>query len=114
MDEYIDRTAFVAEREAVYCADCPHRKNSKGKFVYDIGDAPCRACGIRDVLDDAEGYPAADVAPVRRGRWIDISDIDHDGKSCSSCGFNATGRLAKRCNYCPNCGADMRKEQDDA
>ena len=62
--EYIEREAFLAEQRHLYCENCARRKNEKGKFVYDIGDAPCRACDIMDVLDAVEDAPAADVRPV--------------------------------------------------
>ena len=67
MAEYIEREAFLAEQRHLYCENCARRKgmkNGKMRFVYEIGDAPCRACGYGDVLDDIEGFPAADVRPV--------------------------------------------------
>ena len=64
MSDYISREAFLAEQRHLYCENCARRKNGKGKFVYDIGDAPCRACDIGDVLDAVEDAPAADVRPV--------------------------------------------------
>ena len=57
----IDADAFIAEQRHLYCENCERRKgmkNGKVKFVYDIGDAPCRACGYGDVLDDLEDAPA--------------------------------------------------------
>lgn len=60
--------------------------------------------------------PAADVVPVRHGRWIDTGDFI----SCSECNatrmkeflcdYGVARRLDVRTNYCPNCGADMREE----
>jgi len=64
MDEYIDRDAFLEQQRAWYCKDCNRRKNSKGKTVYEIGEAPCRACDIGTMLDAVEDYPAADVRSV--------------------------------------------------
>ena len=67
MAEYIEREAFIAEQRHLYCENCARRKgvkNGKMRFVYEIGDAPCRACGYGDVLDDLEDFPAADVRPV--------------------------------------------------
>lgn len=64
MSDYISREAFLEKERRLYCQDCSRRKNSNGKLVYEIGDAPCRACGIGDVLDDFEDIPAADVRPV--------------------------------------------------
>lgn len=65
------------------------------------GLAICIASEIADI-------PAADVAPVVRGRWI------HDGRRiesgidwchCSECG--KSDNFCARTNYCPNCGAKM-------
>ena len=64
MAEYIEREAFIESQQHLYCENCARRKDGKGKFVYDIGDAPCRACGIMDVLDAVADFPAADVRPV--------------------------------------------------
>ena len=64
MTDYIDREAFISDKRKQYCADCDKRKgmkNGKMRFVYDIGDAPCRACGIDDMIGDIEDFPAADV-----------------------------------------------------
>ena len=58
--DLIDRDAFLAEQRHLYCENCERRKgmkNGKMKFVYDIGDAPCRSCGYGDVLDDIEDAP---------------------------------------------------------
>ena len=77
MAEYIDREAFIESQHIIYCINCVRRKDVKGKFVYDIGDAPCRACGIMDVLDAVEDFPAADVRPVPEGGIGEMSDGYH-------------------------------------
>lgn len=67
MAEYIEREAFVEQKRKQYCEDCNRRKgmkNGKYKTLYEIGEAPCRACGIDDMLNDVEDFPAADVRPV--------------------------------------------------
>lgn len=53
-----------------------------------------------------EAVPSADVRPVVRGTW------EKNGWSirCSVCGYDMP--FATR-NFCPNCGADMRKKDDD-
>lgn len=66
MTDCIDRDAFLSHERAWYCDNCDRRKNSKGKTVYEIGEAPCRACDIGDILDLLEDYPAADVVEVVR------------------------------------------------
>ena len=58
--DLIDVEAFLATQREIYCENCERRKrmkNGKMRFVYDVGDAPCRACNIRDVLDALEDAP---------------------------------------------------------
>lgn len=58
-----------------------------------------------------EGIPAADVAPVRHGRWK--YNTDFQVWNCSECGENphkGTGVVVVEENlpaYCPHCGAKM-------
>lgn len=62
----IDADAFIAKQQHLYCENCAKRKgmkNGKMKFVYNIGDAPCRACEIMDVLDSLEDAPT--VIPAK-------------------------------------------------
>ena len=82
--DYISRADFLEGEQNIYCVDCSRRKNSKGRIVYEIGGAPCRACGICDVLDDLEDFPAADVVEVIRckeckyfnlNKWGKVNDI---------------------------------------
>ena len=49
--------------------------------------------------------PAADVAPVRRGRWIEEDGI----QICSECGEEHEWE-DYRAPYCDTCGAKMNKE----
>ena len=54
--------------------------------------------------------PAADVAPMRHGRWIDAyPDIEPNPMFmygiCSECRFEQG--ISKYLNYCPNCGAKI-------
>lgn len=53
----------------------------------------------------------ADVAPVRHGRWIKKQGGFWETATCSNCGENhpTVGIVP---NYCPNCGADMRGENN--
>lgn len=53
--------------------------------------------------------PAADVEPVRRGRWKRYSTTMME---CSLCGKHTARH---KFNYCPNCGAkmDLEGENDD-
>lgn len=47
----------------------------------------------------------ADVAPVKRGRWKEWAV---QWRECSACRYRIQYSYAKDCNFCPNCGADMR------
>lgn len=63
---------------------------------------------LRRVLMQA---PAADVVPVRHGRWIKPTRVpDSMLDECSLCGFDCG---AYTFNYCPNCGALMDKEANE-
>lgn len=55
--------------------------------------------------------PTADVIERKRGEWEKKwhSFFKQELHCCSICGF-FTGF---RTTYCPNCGADMRKETED-
>ena len=59
------------------------------------------------VLREVSDAPAADVAPVVQGRWIE----DHDYLKCAKCGvmvkWDFTFFDIGNWNYCPNCGAKM-------
>ena len=59
--------------------------------------------------DKIKSIPAADVAPVRHGRWGTHSDRP-DSLICSvcKCGFDMWKHDPH--NYCPNCGALMDGE----
>ena len=116
MAEYIERESFIEAQRHLYCDNCARRKgvkNGKMKFVYAIGDAPCRACDIGDMLDSIEDYiPAADVVPVRHRRWV--KTVGENGVTsayrCSGCGFEDNRYTLF--NFCPNCGAKMDKDGD--
>lgn len=126
MSDYIDRGAFLADQRKIYCENCIRRmgmKRGRMQFVYEIGDAPCRACGVCDVLDDVEAAPAADVAPVKHGYWVGEYDGYADGNPCydtwhcSECGWECDDDEEPTWKFCPNCGAKMDEslegEDDD-
>ena len=109
MAEYIDRDAFVMETQRRVCAFCNKRKgmkNGKYRVIYDIGDAPCRACGVDDMISEVEDFPAADVQPVKHGRWV-LDNPEQVLMHCSNCNWL---NLSWKWKYCPNCGARMDGE----
>ena len=83
---------------------------------------------LRDALYDADAitmngvkilnqFPAEDVAPVRHGHWISLTECANEGVYCSICRkkvwksdyarCSKKSRNKLRSNYCPNCGAVM-------
>ena len=57
---------------------------------------------INDFEEYLASMPAADVAPVRRGKW---EDKDGGIATCSTCGTR--WGVWDVMNFCPNCGAKM-------
>ena len=95
MAEYIKKSYAVDAVLDVYC-DTPDIDLSCEKF---------EAAILK--------IPAADVAPVRHGRWLGwgksgTPTYENYG-TCSVCGEDAEIYTEHR-NYCPNCGAKMDLE----
>ena len=109
MKRYVDVDAFIKNRRSLYCFDCDRRKNSKGKIVYEIGEAPCRACDTQNILDDLEDAPTADVQEVRRGKWI-MKDgyITCNNCECKPYSNSMHIDFDNLWKHCPSCGANMR------
>lgn len=110
MSDYISRGTFIANCEGWYCSPC----KEQGK---DANGVRCRACWVDDMLLEVEDAPAADVEPVRHGRWVDYMVRDW---RCSECGQkiikvrNVDGYCYNdKPNYCPNCGAKMDLEEEN-
>ena len=102
MDEYISREAAIKELRKVYENEYP---TASGDFdEYASHDMP-------NVL---RNIPAADVQPVKRGRWEQIGE---QSAKCTACGgvFKSNGidKTGKALifnavyHYCPYCGARM-------
>lgn len=90
MAEYIDRDA-VYTAFANTCTDVLERASE----IYYIAGYSYEH--VIEILDD---IPAADVAPVRHGRW---KRYRKNLGECSECGEV----VSVRNNYCPHCGAKM-------
>ena len=102
MAEYISREAAI-EIAMQYCPD-------------DDGSCSKALADLRDMLDEIESIPAADVRPVVRGKWIPVGldDADEGMFKCSECGsehfFPEILLGIPADNFCPECGADMRPQ----
>lgn len=62
------------------------------------------------IADGIEAIPAADVEPVRHGRWGKKQGGFWEFANCSVCG-QKTPTVGIPPNYCPNCGAKMKMEE---
>ncbi len=67
-------------------------------------DAQNKSMNLAECRKRLERLPAADVAPVRHGRWLPSDVPGSILDKCSECGFD-TGAFTFR--YCPACGAKM-------
>ena len=56
-----------------------------------------------------DSLPAADVAPVRHGRWVG-GPVDIDGHTAMECSECHKVRILDE--YCSSCGARMDKEDE--
>lgn len=69
--------------------------------------------GIPVSMAELKGTPECELVRAKHGRWIKVyGDHIHMGlrpwaTACSECGL-----VGQRTNYCPNCGARMKSEND--
>lgn len=101
--EYIERGAALELLDGIYdCNDMVFEKNDSCVGL------DCGSCRWRDtknyIRDRLSRIPAADVVPVRHGRWAQTG-YDHGLKvcECSVCKKRAYGST----KFCSNCGARM-------
>ena len=106
----IDADALTDEIMERYCKECDNRKgikNGKYRIIYEVGDAPCRACHMDDMKDELDNAPTID--PVRKGGWVHGKLIYSDISiaTCTICGERVPVG-----NFCKNCGSYNGGEQD--
>lgn len=98
MSDYISREAALTELQN------PELFNVSPRFLQILRD-----------------LPAADVEPVRHGRWISLTDCSNAGVYCSICHKKVYKEDYAWCNrknkvrspYCPNCGSKMDLEGEN-
>lgn len=98
MTDYISREAAI---EAIFGQFCASSDETEA--------------ALNSAVEDIKRITAADVRPVRRGKWSKEihPNVRYNQYKCSICGefsgHDSEGWIWKP-NYCPNCGADMREE----
>lgn len=63
----IDVDALMDDCMNRYCKNCDKRKgikDGKWRIIYQIGEAPCRACDVDYMFGDLENAPTVDAVPV--------------------------------------------------
>ena len=69
-----------------------------------------------DVMREITEFPAADVAPVKHGKWgayeVFPLTASLNGHPCSECGMRFSTSQIVFTNSCPNCGARMEQEEE--
>lgn len=104
MKEYITKAKVI---EAIEKAVAPE--------ITTIGDYETIGVFTRESIEQiVSNLPAAEVAEVRHGRWDAASD--GDGVVCSECGTDFCTMIheTEKFRFCPNCGAHMDKEAENA
>lgn len=103
MDEYIKKNALYEKITQL-------EEFSRDRYLKIPSDSPCH---LRYMVELAErtyfkriiaDSPAADVVPVRHGRW---NDWEVFWKECSYCKYRTQKINAREYFFCPKCGAKM-------
>ena len=103
MSKYIDVDVFIKSfREAL-----PGLKAQVDPDLTPKAYAYLR--GGEAIIEDLTKFPAADVAPVVHGRWVNTHS-DSEFVQCSLCKYPVYAAWNVT-SYCPNCGAKMDKEE---
>lgn len=96
MAEYIEREALQN-----LFNDVSTSLLSRGELAKDAEHMVRAFLMVTEMIQDA---PAADVAPVRHGKWRPFhAEFAGDIQYCSVCEIGFAGRTS----YCPHCGAVM-------
>ncbi|MCD8368274.1 MAG: hypothetical protein LUC48_09680 [Clostridiales bacterium] len=121
MAKYIDADALM---DRIYGRQIAIKYNCCGVELHAQG------LSTADIFGIIEGLPAADVEPVRHGKWLDAYG-DCSNANCSLCGHQLEviwedadnvgpamrksmfREFQKSYHYCPHCGAKMDADQED-
>ena len=113
MAEYIEREALMKNFCGYDLTKCVKYGNKDAGQQHDSYSTMM----MYEIADEIIDAPAADVAPVRHGRW-ELTGADKRGRGGN---WKCTGRdgcgksYPYKCDFCPNCGAKMdgKRRTDD-
>ncbi len=83
-------------------------------------DLPNCYNGFSDTYDKSciigliDEQPTADVRPNVRGNWVKLYAGNYKCSECGDWWSNDDNEMVEDFKFCPNCGADMRGEQEGA
>ena len=92
--------------------------------IFSVWRSMPRPASISSLTDAINRTPAANVEPVRHGRWEETDWVEPDGHGfgairtpnaglrCSQCACVFKKELLWKRNWCPNCGARMDGESE--
>ena len=101
--EYISRDLALRQLNATCLAtDCDNYNGVR-----------CVACAYADAMDFIDAIPAADVQPIRHGRWIEETPKHSRCSCCDVTCLIAVYPISANANFCPNCGARMDLKDGD-
>lgn len=114
MSDYISREAAIA-----YIRE--QSEELQKAFEELGGESGIYADAYNDLAENFHRIPAADVEPVRHGRWISWEDADncipspnrHECSVCHDAAQVLVNNIELLSNFCPNCGAKMDLEDDN-
>lgn len=68
--------------------------------------SPCDVYGLIEILPSAE---------CKKGKWIVYESSDGLVRrcTCDQCGYETHGKQWRNPNFCPNCGCQMKGEEDE-
>ena len=91
--------------------DCISRQEAI-ETLTEYGNGRVVYISVGEAVRRIEQLPPAQPRP--KGKWIPYSKVYENRNRCFECDYHLVGTPAHEANFCPNCGADMRGEQDDS
>lgn len=106
MPEYIEREALMKNFCGYDLTKCVKYGNENAEQQHDSYSTMM----MYEIADEIEDAPAADVAPVRPGKWLKKHDSIMYWHECSECGERRPRNFYGYewdSPFCPSCGARM-------